>query len=250
MIITTSWDDGNAYDLKIAELLEKYHLQGTFYVPIRNAENAVMKPSSIVEIAQKFEIGGHTVNHKYLNNLGYEEAEFEIANCKTLLENLLGKEIFAFCFPGGKFSKRDIILLKKSGFLFGRTTSFFHKTLTNNSLLNTTLHCFNHNIFALNKHCIKRAYYSKLLEYYFFLSYNKNFRKLTSTIIPKTQQDGGFFHIWGHSWEINQHDLWYDLEETFKLLSDIPNVEFVDNTTCWKLMSSFSNKQNAKIASK
>jgi len=249
MIITTSWDDGHFYDLRIAELLDKYQLQGTFYVPIRNDENFVMNSTSIIEIGKRYEIGGHTVNHKYLNNLGDEEAEFEISTCKVVLENLLGKEIFAFCFPGGKFSKRDIILLKKSGFLFGRTTSLFQTSLNNNSLMNTTLQCFNHDTFTLNKHCVKRAYFYKLIEFRFFLAYNKNFRKLSSDIISNIQKKEDFFHIWGHSWEINQYNLWYELEETFKMLSDIPNVTFVNNTTCWKLLTSNSNNQNYNTSS-
>ena len=32
--ITTSWDDGHPLDLRVAELLAKYGLQGTFYVPM------------------------------------------------------------------------------------------------------------------------------------------------------------------------------------------------------------------------
>lgn len=31
LIITTSWDDGHPLDLKIAELLDKYGINGTFY---------------------------------------------------------------------------------------------------------------------------------------------------------------------------------------------------------------------------
>ena len=33
LIVTTSWDDGSRLDLKLAELLEKYGISGTFYVP-------------------------------------------------------------------------------------------------------------------------------------------------------------------------------------------------------------------------
>ena len=31
-IVTTSWDDGNKLDLKLAALLDKYGLVGTFYI--------------------------------------------------------------------------------------------------------------------------------------------------------------------------------------------------------------------------
>jgi hypothetical protein len=32
--ITTSWDDGHPSDLRVAELLIKHGLRGTFYVPM------------------------------------------------------------------------------------------------------------------------------------------------------------------------------------------------------------------------
>jgi len=243
VIITTSWDDGHVYDLRIAELLEKYQLQGTFYVPIRNSENSVMKPTSMIEIGKRFEIGGHTVNHKYLQNLGDEEASYEILNCKSVLENILEKEIYAFCFPGGKFSNRDVHLVKKNGFLFGRTTRFFNTTLNNKFLMNTTVQCYNHDTYTLNKHCLKRAYFSQLIKFGFFFDYNKNFRKLASEITSNMILNGGIFHIWGHSWEIDKFGLWYELEETFKMLSDIPNALHLNNSTSWNLKKSFADIQ-------
>src|SRR3989344_5892140 len=33
LIITTSWDDGSVYDRKIVDLLKKYSIRGTFYIP-------------------------------------------------------------------------------------------------------------------------------------------------------------------------------------------------------------------------
>lgn len=42
--ITTSWDDGHPLDLRVAELLSEYHLQGTFYVPIA-AEAGTITPA-------------------------------------------------------------------------------------------------------------------------------------------------------------------------------------------------------------
>ena len=33
LIVTTSWDDGSIQDLKLGELLMKYGIKGTFYIP-------------------------------------------------------------------------------------------------------------------------------------------------------------------------------------------------------------------------
>ena len=54
--ITTSWDDGHQLDLRVAELLTKYRLHGTFYIP-KAAENGTMKTAQIRELSRAFEIG-------------------------------------------------------------------------------------------------------------------------------------------------------------------------------------------------
>ncbi len=41
--ITTSWDDGHPLDFRVAELLSKYGLRGTFYIPMI-AENHILHP--------------------------------------------------------------------------------------------------------------------------------------------------------------------------------------------------------------
>jgi peptidoglycan/xylan/chitin deacetylase (PgdA/CDA1 family) len=68
MIITTSWDDGHPLDYKLVALLEKYDIKATFYIPLANVENNVMERSQMKDISNYHEIGGHTVNHIYLNN--------------------------------------------------------------------------------------------------------------------------------------------------------------------------------------
>ena len=34
ILITTSWDDGHPLDLRLAELLHKYDVPATFYIPV------------------------------------------------------------------------------------------------------------------------------------------------------------------------------------------------------------------------
>ena len=52
--ITTSWDDGHPLDLRVAELLSEYHLQGTFYVPIA-AEAGTITPVQVRQMKRTAE---------------------------------------------------------------------------------------------------------------------------------------------------------------------------------------------------
>ena len=49
--ITTSWDDGHQLDLRVAELLTKYRLHGTFYIP-KATENGTMKAAAYFEYGE------------------------------------------------------------------------------------------------------------------------------------------------------------------------------------------------------
>src|SRR5437868_7395897 len=119
-IITTSWDDGHPFDLRIGELLNKYGLRGTFYVP-RNCEYGVMTEPQIQELSQGFEIGGHTMNHVVLNSAPDGEAREEIADCKTWIEQTTGQACMMFCPPSGKFSPHHLGFVRESGFTGFRT---------------------------------------------------------------------------------------------------------------------------------
>jgi peptidoglycan-N-acetylglucosamine deacetylase len=239
LIITTSWDDGHALDLRLAELLDKYSIKGTFYVPINNAEHPVMQPSELTLIADKFEIGGHTVNHIYLDKLSEEEARYEVSECKTVLQNRLGRTVDAFCYPGGKYSQRDIRLVDDAGFLFGRTTRLLHTaSAIDTKLMDTSVQAFHHSRVTLTKHCLKAGFVLPIVQQLFFYKGNKNFPLLAEVLMNKIVSNGGVFHLWGHSWEIEEFGLWNDLELLLKALAFNLDVAYMNNTECWQALVS------------
>ena len=67
IIITTSWDDGHRLDLKLKNLLLKYNIPATFYVPISNKERDCMNSTQINEIARKFDIIWHVRKDDYIS---------------------------------------------------------------------------------------------------------------------------------------------------------------------------------------
>lgn len=236
MIITTSWDDGHPLDIKLLELLEKYNLKATFYVPLSNPENQVMDKIQIMELSMYHEIGGHTLNHLYLNSLNSKDAEYEITQCKIILEEITGKLVSAFCFPGGKYSNRDLLLIKKAGFLFGRTTKLLSQSEPNLNLMHTTVQAYNHSSKTLLKHCVKHLNLSSIPRNSFFLPFDRNFLKLAEFNLMEYQDSDYVFHLWGHSWEIEQFNLWNQLEDLFKLMSSFKSATYLNNTETWKYL--------------
>ena len=84
--VTISIDDGHPTDLRARDLLEKYGLKATFYVPARNQERAVMSQAELRSLGTRFEIGGHTLNHVPLKMLPKRQAWAEINDGKKWLD--------------------------------------------------------------------------------------------------------------------------------------------------------------------
>jgi hypothetical protein len=52
---------------------------------------------------------------------------------------------------------------------------------------------------------------------------------LARAMFDQVVKDGGVYHIWGHSWEIDEHDDWERLENVFRYISANPEVSYVTN---------------------
>ncbi len=50
--ISFSWDDGSIYDIKLAQLMNKYEINSMFFIPASNNENEIIAPKEIKEIAE------------------------------------------------------------------------------------------------------------------------------------------------------------------------------------------------------
>ena len=194
MIIETSWDDGSAYDYKICELLKKYNIGGTFYIPTIND----LSESEIISMSKDFEIGGHTTTHpKDLKKLSPEEQYNEIKDNKYYLEKLIGKKVNSFCYPGGKYNEITIEQVKKAGFQSARTTiqDSISKPV-DMFRIKTSIH-----IYPETK------------------EYNKpDFLKEGIRLFNKAKEEDSYFHLWGHGWEIEKFGIWKEFELLLKYI--------------------------------
>lgn len=231
-IITTSWDDGFPKDIKLAGLLDKYSLAGTFYIPKTNPEHVVMDENNIAELGKRFEIGGHTLNHVRLyKNRSAKFLEDEVSGCFSWISDLTNYKPVSFCFPGGVFNAAAIRAVQQAGFKVIRTTELLSTTSTStHNLQPTTLQLFNHPKTAYLKNTLKRHQYKNLISWLINGS-QTDMLKLTDFYLNSIIKHGGCFHLWGHSWEIEEYQLWHKLEAVFKRISGISEFRYVQNKT-------------------
>jgi peptidoglycan/xylan/chitin deacetylase (PgdA/CDA1 family) len=233
-IVVTSWDDGYFGDLKLAELLKRYNLQGTFYVPSSNRGGMGQPGLSDSEIcslaADNFEIGSHTVNHLNLAAIDIEQASREIRESKTKLSELTQKDVKSFCYPFGKYSESIVQLVRSVGYKNARTTRAF--VVSKEEIrqagffkIGCTLHARKRPI-LVKKAIMKDAY---LLKHPWTIPLMNKFSTwdlLAKSLFDRAYHNRGVFHLWGHSWEIEKYGDWARLEDVFSYISKKKDVTY------------------------
>ena len=216
-VFTISVDDGHPSDVRLAELLDKHSLNGTFFVPIHNREGLpVMSKEQLRGIGRQFEIGSHTYDHCYLSNVSQVEANRQITEGKTRLEDLLGQAITGFCYPGGKYRGADLMLVQKAGFKYARTTANLCFDAGHSRFeLPTTIQFYPHSTavycrnFARSGRWRKRSAGLRLAMRY------QNWIERVYALFDYSCQHDGVFHLWTHSYEIDRLLAWRELDHFF-----------------------------------
>lgn len=238
--ITTSWDDGHPLDQRIAELLAKYGLTGTFYVPLQNSR-PVMSGAEIRRLSETFEIGAHTVDHVVLTEASRETAEKQIRESKMQLEDITGKPCETFCFPRGRFRGSHIEMVSRAGFRYVRTVELlstrFPKLRGDVYIIPTTIQACPHHWITYMNNCIKRLSPRNLLKLVSDIRFS-NWTESARFFLQLVAGCGGVFHLWGHAWEIDEQQQWPQLEAAFSAMQELStSVHRVPNSQLVSLAS-------------
>lgn len=233
MKICFTWDDGALEDKKLFALHEKYNIPGMFFVPTHNREGrAVLSRSDIKAAANSLiSFGGHTQNHTYLTNIPLEKVPAELQENKDYLEDILGKEVPHFCLPGGKYNA-DILQTAFSIFKTVRTAdtmNFAKKTL----LCKPTFHIYPRGYKSLLGNALRQVSYKEFLQILCRPRMNY-FDLLRDLIRYEKNYAENVLLFWGHSWEIEQFDLWEELGNLFKEIGSY-NIVSYDRLFCERM---------------
>jgi peptidoglycan-N-acetylglucosamine deacetylase len=234
--VTISIDDGDVADVRTAELLHKYGLQGTFYIPARNPERPVMPIGQIQELAAHFEIGAHTLNHAPLKSLSDSDAWQEISQGKQWLEDTIGVPAISFCYPRGKFNRTTPGLVKKAGFLGARTCLFnLHAFPQDPFLWGLSTHACFHSRFIQLRHAALEGNFAGILNFWSIYNGATDWQKHFQYALDHVEQHGGIAHLYLHSWEIEELGQWEQLEAVFAAISRHDNFSKVTNGALFQL---------------
>jgi hypothetical protein len=236
LTVSTSWDDGHPLDLRLADLLHKHGARGTFYTPNANSEGrAVMNAAQLRQLSRGFEIGGHTRDHIVLQRLPECAAYQQIVSNKQYLEDTSGAQVTGFAYVRGRYDRRLRKLVRRAGYKYARTIRCFTSTPGSRAYdLPTTVQLFPHASATYLKNFVAGGptpFRARVLR---CMLGSRPLADRCFEAATLCAAYGGHFHLWGHSWELEEHNLWRDLDALLTRLADLHPV-FVDNAACGRL---------------
>lgn len=219
--ITTSWDDGHPGDIRIGDMLDAHGLTGTFYAP-RDADTGVMTTAQLRDLAQRHEIGGHTLDHVTLLDCDDATANAEIVGSRKWVEDVTGKACTMFCPPRGKFASQHVQMVADAGYAGLRTVQLLSTDPPSVAhpvpIMPTTLQVFPHASSSYMKNAVKRRSMRGLMRCIFDVR-GRHWLDMVDPFLDHVTTHGGVFHLWGHAWEIDRLDQWAMLDKAFAKLS-------------------------------
>ena len=210
-----TYDDGVLQDIRFVALLNKYNLKGTFNLNSGLMENEFewihkngwvvkrLSKDKVVSLYQGHEIASHTLTHPYMNDLSESEIMYELQADKANLEMLFGREIKGFAVPFDYYSELIESCVKRCDFEYARISEESHSFVPQNDYYKWKATVFHT---------------------------DATLKELTQQFI-KTNEELALFQIVGHSYDLDNQNMWDKIETIFKeiaLQKDILPMTTID----------------------
>lgn len=213
--LTLSYDDGIAQDLRLMEILRKYHIKATFNVnggqmngetyhrvedgtPVRH-----LLPEEIRENYADFEIAIHGYHHPLLTQMPKDMLAGEIYQDRLALEKLSGYPVRGMAYPFGVYNDEIIEALKMMGIVYARTVHSTESFTLPNDFL------------AWHPTCHHK---------------NPNLEQLCDRFLTDSSRTPlKTFYLWGHSYEFDMDDNWSVIENFCRKMADHEDIWYATN---------------------
>jgi hypothetical protein len=139
-----------------------------------------------------------------------------------MLEDIVQQSVDMFCPVAGRFGPRDVRLVQQAGYIGLRTVELLStdRPLQDGRLqiLATSIQAYPHSRMGYIRNMAKRGKYTRVASSVVFL--NGDWTRLASRLLERAVRQGGVFHLWGHSWEIEEQQQWRALDQVLGLMAE------------------------------
>lgn len=227
--LTLSYDDGVDQDIRLIELMKKYNIAGTFNISSGNysPEDRVFEKGRVHRPLNKaaalelysstplVEVATHGYYHAMPAHIPSSRAMYEILEDRLSLERDFGKMVRGHAYPYGNYNDDTVEMLRMCGIVYGRTTLSTHsfRLPENWLLLHPTCH---------HKELAKNG--------------------LADRFVKETpDREPWLFYLWGHTFEFEQNNDWYVIEEFFEKVANREDVWYATNIEVYEYVNAFNS---------
>ncbi len=230
---TMSYDDGRMEDFRLASLMRKYGVKGTFNIntgiywpeekpdPEDRPLHRRMRHSELLRFADEYrdlaEIAVHARTHRNLATLTLPEIVDELITDRAAIEEELGVICRGMAYPFGAVNDDAQRGLEATGLVYGRAT----KPTMDFSLPENWL-C----LYPTCRHAVPELF--SLLDEFLARRENDAARPL-------------LFYLWGHAYELDDDDQWGRIEDFLSKMGGRSDVWYATNIEIYDYAKAFKN---------
>ena len=227
--LTLSYDDGSIYDIRLAEILNKYGIKATFNIQSsdfypEDGEIDGQWKMKVSEVKALFEDGIHELaihgyTHPFFGLLRSEQVITEVLDDRRKLENELGMIVRGMAYAFGSYNDEVVDCLKKCGVCYSRTVDSTESFAMPDDWLkwNPTCHHNNPKLFDLAKGFIEKK--------------------------DVYEARNHLFYLWGHSHEFERDKTWELIEKFSELISKKDDIWYATNIEIYDYIKAYNNLQ-------
>ncbi|MEM3433158.1 MAG: hypothetical protein QXP27_03170 [Candidatus Methanomethyliaceae archaeon] len=98
-----------------------------------------------------------------------------------------------------------------------------------------TLQLYPHTRATHFRHAVRKLNVGGLVGWWRAARCAADLTELCARFYEKVRVEGGVFHLWGHSWEIEKLGLWHLLEDLLRRIAGDPGVLYLTNSEAWEV---------------
>lgn len=226
-VLTFSYDDGNAPDIRLVEIFNKYGFKGTFNInsgllidsdEVRKNPEGKLTRGEVVKYFTDYqhEVAVHTLTHPWLKSLRDEEIIYEIVQDRINIEEITGRFARGMAYPFNCFTNEQKKLLKSCGIVYSRTTDATHRfDFPSDWLyLEPTCHHNDEKLFELAEE------------------------------FAECEPKWGIcrmFYVWGHTYEFDNDNNWDRIEKLAEYLSYRDDIWYATNIEIYDYVKAYDS---------
>ncbi|MDP9300907.1 MAG: polysaccharide deacetylase family protein [Actinomycetota bacterium] len=212
-LFTTSWDDGNALDVRVVGLLEGLGLTGTFYASTGEGGVRTLDDDALARIGAAHELGNHGRTHTPFTLLSPRQIEDELEWGKAELTRF-GRVAPLVAPPKGKMNDQVTRTLKGLGYGI-RAAPLIGTDAQPPGWIEPSFHFFPFRWSELLRNTARRRL---LPATPLVMAWARGgaFRDRSVRLLRVAARHLPCVHVWGHSADLERLGLWGALEEVLE----------------------------------